>query len=476
MAHKFCPFCGGEIEKEDYLFCPSCGKPLTEESPHSKGENASKPTLEERKKEAKRLMDEASSLNFVSDFEKRMCLQEEAMSIYAEVAESGDLESQKILGNHYSLYWEKSLHWYGLAAKQGDPEAIFKFFEAAESRFGNDKEKMGQAIAYLSMAAEQGCGYALYLLGWAYEFGIGVEPDLAKAISWYTRCASLPEGDIYDASTDLGIIFATAEGEFRDPKQAKAWFDKAMKAEPASYAAKHFASLFLEDGAKLPSSDTDRRRLMAERLDWKADGLMKRPGIMKDFDDFIWIKMIDIYTALAEQGDLKSQKTLGYIHGEINNEEESLKWYGMAAEQGDIEAMYYYSDTALDSSIEDPEIEKRAWNYLLASAESGYHSAEYLLATIYKNEDGEHYDMMKAIYWYEKADASSDADDYGAAYRLANIYHLGRGVPVDLEKALHWYKVAKSKGYNVDSMIEWIEDELSGKEDNEGEDDFTFDI
>ena len=83
-----------------------------------------------------------------------------------------------------------SLHYNNLAARQGEPEAemaISKWFLSGHEGVFKKSEEM--AFTYAQRAAQTGLPTAEFAMGYFYEVGIHVPPNLKEARVWYTKAA-----------------------------------------------------------------------------------------------------------------------------------------------------------------------------------------------------------------------------------------------------------------------------------------------
>ena len=108
---------------------------------------------------------------------------------------------------------------------------------------------------------------------------------------------------------------------------------------------------------------------------------------------------------LAEGGDMTAQWNLGvmYGNGEGVSQDDEVKWYTKAAEQGDVDA--------------------QQWN----------------LGVMYDTGEGVPHDYKEAAKWYTKAAEQGDVD---AQNHLGNMYDIGEGVVQDYKEAFKWYTKA----------------------------------
>ena len=155
--------------------------------------------------------------------------------------------------------------------------------------------------------------------------------------------------------------------------------------------------------------------------------------------------------AKAEAGDsdeqLKAQLTLGsmFANGEgvLEDDNEAVKWYRKAAEQGDAPAqnnlgLMYANGTGV---LED---DNEAVKWYRKAAEQGDASAQNNLGLMYANGEGVLEDDNEAVKWYRKAAEQGDAS---AQYNLGLMYDNGEGVLEDKKEALKWYRKAAEQGY-----------------------------
>ena len=90
-----------------------------------------------------------------------------------------------------------------------------------------------------------------------------------------------------------------------------------------------------------------------------------------------------------------------------------------------------------------PRDYKKALYWYEKAANSGDADAQYNLGNMYYNGDGTPQDYEKAFYWYEKA---ANSGEFIAQYKLGKMYYYGEGVVQDYEKAFYWYEKAANAG------------------------------
>lgn len=119
---------------------------------------------------------------------------------------------------------------YGVALKELRPLAEEKLPEAqfylgvmyAKGR--GVPQDFQKSVHWYRLAADQGFSKAMSNLGRMYSKGYGVPKDYAQAIHWYEEAAQqqLPE-----AQYNLGVMYKEGQGVARDLVQAHMWFNLA---------------------------------------------------------------------------------------------------------------------------------------------------------------------------------------------------------------------------------------------------------
>lgn len=88
-------------------------------------------------------------------------------------------------------------------------------------------KKHDRAVHWWALAAEQGDLEALFNVGQSYRLGLGVEKDEAKAFAMLLKAA---QGGLAAAQSRVGLAYATGEGAVLDPIEAAKWFELAARA------------------------------------------------------------------------------------------------------------------------------------------------------------------------------------------------------------------------------------------------------
>jgi TPR repeat protein len=178
---------------------------------------------------------------------------------------------------------------------------------------------------------------------------------------------------------------------------------------------------------------------------------------------------------MSQHGHAGASLTLGLLnrHGILtaHNEEKACRYYALAAEQGEVLALYRHStclpqvagQTVLQRSAEQghpaaqevlgrecyERLDKNmacALNWLGRASIAGRASAQALLGWIYYQGKDVSQDYRKAYDLYAVA---ANAGDRFAQNNLAECYELGRGTGVNASRAFVWYRKAAESGLPV---------------------------
>jgi len=267
-----------------------------------------------------------------------------------------------------------------------------------------DKET---AFKWFKKSAEQGHGEAQYYVGLMYDNGEAVEQNKTEAAKWYKIACEHGYGDAY---SKLAVLYENGLGVDHEPKEAARLFELAAKKKQVD--------------------------------DWFLQALCI-------VDQIPLQKQIKLTKKAAEHGHLSSQSMLGlwYHHGYqglTQDMKEAVKWYRMAAEQGDYEVQYnlalmYYNGEGIEKN------NKEAVKWFRKAAENGLEDAQFDLGILYyRGNGGLLQDKKKAAKWFEK---TAELGHSLGQYNLAQMYNNGEGIEKDNKEAVKWYRMAAEQGH-----------------------------
>lgn len=153
------------------------------------------------------------------------------------------------------------------------------------------------------------------------------------------------------------------------------------------------------------------------------------------------------YRIAAEQGNADAQINLGnaYTKGASVEQDDAkaVEWYMKAAEQGAARAQWLLGNRYRRGRGIEQDVAK-AFEWYSKAAERGFAPAQRNLGHLYRDGLGVERDYRKAFELYVKA---AEQGDVYAQLNLGNLYQSGRGVRRDYGKAFEWYGKAAEKGF-----------------------------
>ena len=137
---------------------------------------------------------------------------------------------------------------------------------------------------------------------------------------------------------------------------------------------------------------------------------------------------------MARNGDASAQYNLGVRYGNgrgvLQDDQEEVKWYRLAADLG-------------------------------------YASAQYNLGIMYQNGQGVLQDDKEAVKWYRLAAKHGDAS---AQNNLSASYYLGRGVLTNYIVSYSWINIARYNGHTgTDKIFKLLAEEMSNSDVSEAQ-------
>ncbi|MDR2865977.1 MAG: sel1 repeat family protein, partial [Methanomassiliicoccaceae archaeon] len=321
-------------------------------------------------KSPKQLANEGSKYHKMKDYAK-------AAELYREAADMGDPTALNNLG---ILYYEGN----GVKA---DPIKAYELAAAAASK--------GIRVA-LDRMEERGI---LSVIAECYEYGVGVQRDLKKALGWYMKAA---EKNAPKACVRIGHFFFNGDMVEKDRKKAFEWYMRA----PDIYIGQYFiaSSYYHGDGV-----EKDRKKAFG----WFLRAAPYHPGAM------LSIARMYFHGDGVEKDNAKArewcQKIINGVHGNKWNPD----WIRDRRKDAEELLAKLVSEALTDA--------------LISSAEEGDAAAQVELGHLLFNGDGMRADPAKAFGWYMKA--AVQGHPIGQFY-TGSAYAQGDGVGKDQKKAI----------------------------------------
>ncbi len=173
-------------------------------------------------------------------------------------------------------------------------------------------------------------------------------------------------------------------------------------------------------------------------------GFFYSQGIVLEKDE---AKAIEWFRKGAEAGSPKSQMNLGLMLRQAKtiplDNTESLKWLETAASSDDPDAVRTYGQVLfLGDSLIMPD-RKKAFPFVLKSAEAGDAHSQNMVGVAYRDGDGTDKENEKAKEWFLKAALQNDPK---AQSNLGHILGVDSPTSPDRKEALKWLLIAKDNG------------------------------
>jgi TPR repeat protein len=125
------------------------------------------------------------------------------------------------------------------------------------------------------------------------------------------------------------------------------------------------------------------------------------------------------------------------------------------------------SPVALSQAAQGSSDERQEFSSLLARAEKGDASAQFMLGTMYFNGEGVPKNDAEAVKWYRLA---ADRGYAIAQVSLGNMYGKGEGVPKNDAEAYFWWNLAAAQGIEqAKNNRDIIEKEMSREQISEAQ-------
>ena len=324
---------------------------------------------------------------------------EEAVKWYRKAAEQGHVHAQNNLGICYvngrgvPQSYEEAVKWYRKAADQGNANAQFNLALCYADGKGVDCSPQSY-IEWMTKAAENGHGMACYRLGVAYREGYGVSKSETISDKWFRKAYDLILPEAEDGDPDLlariGFLFEKGYGVPQSDSKSKHYYDMAVEngleidpdniwdSDPSTKMMFDYTLVQLprtpivstsnhddddEDYSYLTQDerydkalelidsydddDVDRGVEMLEDLSSEGHiNALKTLSSMYDTGSHVnmsWEKSAELTRLAANLGDLDSQCVMAFRYlngmGVPKSEEEAVRWYVNAANQGSLEAL-----------------------------------------------------------------------------------------------------------------------------------------
>ncbi len=360
---------------------------------------------------------------------------------------------------------KKARELFNKAAETGDPLArmwVARCYYRARCRFPRDPERAQSmakdVIGDVQRLAEGGDSLAVFLLASAFQEGLGLEKDHAKAVEWYQKAAAA--GDAI-AMGNLGGMYKNGVWVAKSYKKALEWYRKA--AEAGNSNAMNALGGMYEEGLGV-AVDYDQALVWYRKaLAKKNAGAVKNIGLMYQHGLGLpqsYEMALKWYRKAAEMGSRWGMHNSGYMYhmgrGVEKDYQKALEWYLKAADNDLARSMFNIAGMyKTGQGVERNQVQAAEW--YRKAAENGHVESTFRIGQRYRDGDGLPQDDVEAVKWYRKA---VERGHIGALGALGNMYERGRGVEKDYEEAMRWYAKGAELGdaYCIGGMGTLYED------------------
>jgi TPR repeat protein len=291
-------------------------------------------------------------------------------------------------------------------------------------------------------------GAAQAILGFCYEFGLGIKPCFEKAEHHYllttnmltaTSLECTGASDMQDLATDSlfsmmhqACLVAVARLAF-----LRKYGRPGVKMDRCE--ADYYEAMMVQQQQFLDTSALSWFRHAAQVYKCAASqyclGVCYHDGLVVSKDEneaFLW------YKKSADQGNCRGQGILGYCYGEgfgvDKDERMAITWYRRAAAQGETVAVYNIGYCFEEGIGVDKDIAEAVRWYTLA-AQQGNAFAQNALGYCYEDGIGVIKDVGQAVVWYRH---SADQGYPWAQCNLGYCHQNGIGVDKNPVKGAYW--------------------------------------
>jgi uncharacterized protein len=162
------------------------------------------------------------------------------------------------------------------------------------------------------------------------------------------------------------------------------------------------------------------------------------------YEELDFTRAFEILIKFAQAGEADAQKIIGHMYsfgqGVQQDDSEAIRWYRLAAEQGDRVAQNNLASYLLDEKFEE------AIKWYVASAEQNFPFAQDALGDIFSgslaNSDA-YINKDQALKWYSRA---AENGFVSACHKVAELYRDST-IPQNDLLAVEWYERAAAAGY-----------------------------
>ncbi|MBV7440597.1 sel1 repeat family protein [Weeksellaceae bacterium TAE3-ERU29] len=311
---------------------------------------------------------------------------------------------------------EEAFRLFQKAYKSGNPHAAFRLGYGYQNGIWEEDINLDKALEYYDIAAEGMDLYGLENAGKFHLYGWTGEPQIDKAIDYYTK--AMEHYNSAFAMVELAMCHENGTGVECDLLRAEELYLKALE-QDYIYAALRLGYLY-------------RNPEFENHNDEKAFTYIQRAA-EHEFAEALNALALCYHRGTGTEQDL----------------DQAFTYYQKAAEAGYVPAyvdLAFFYESGEGSVSED---ENKAFEYMEKAADEGYHYAQFCLGGYYANGIGTEPDEEKALACFQQA--YENGSPWGA-YRLGEYYLYDLGGENEEEKAFPYYLYAYENGLTTEDL------------------------
>lgn len=361
------------------------------------------------------------------------------------------------------------------AVDEGDNVAAINLLaDLYTEGFGDVEADVSQACRLYNRGMSLGDGRSMNSLAMMYAQGLtpGEEKDIPTAIDMLRRAATV---DNAKAMYNLGCMLRNGLDKVNNDAsldEIAGHFQRAVTVDRHVRAMLSLADIWLEgfdgtvdrsEAASLVASAVTAGKTDSGILIGLAQSLGMNPNDNTE-DVHSWA---DMFRTAVENGDACIFYCIGSLVGQgrpdlYTDGVGAARWFQRAIDEGPDEgALISLSQLLLNGLNDVPVDEARATRLLNIAAESGNVQAMYLLGLLYAKDNLENGERLsRAVELYRKA---AERGHNGAIVQLARVMRHGLGdVPTNISEAVRLFEHAADNG-DPNAMVELAELLITGQ-------------
>jgi TPR repeat protein len=309
-----------------------------------------------------------------------------------------------------------------------------------------------EAIAWYRKSADQGFSRAEMNLARIYRNGTGVPKDMQQAIEWYRKSA---EHGFRFAKSELGFLLSDEPNlGLGERREGRRWLREA--AEEGDANAQNRLGWNYWKGIALPQSDNEAQYWFTESAKQGSTLAMWNLYFLagKAQDRKTLTNLFGLVMGYAERGYASAQTLVARMYaggaGVAQDRSKEIIWYEKAGAQDYGPALEAAGDWYHNTG--PTQDRRKAFGFYQRAAAQGLPNAQARVAELLLSGEGGVVNEKEGLAMLQTAAA---AGDISAQYDLATRYKEGRGLAKNLQAAIQWYSRLAERTNWVGTVQNW---------------------